>query len=343
MIVKNKFFDKVILGLVAAISLLALTLSGCSEDTAARKSSGQQVEPVEWSAWATETNSDGMSYHLEWFPGRVFYLVQFDDGAIAGASKIDYEWENGRAYADDDEDPLMEIMTCEEDLVTLKMPDGTVWEFRPTDHVIGFDEMDRYLTAFQPIYWDTTGVSAGVTTRVKGENSDADVQPTNPRTPRKTADGYTYHIYDHDWTIGFDLDKLIGDDGEISTIELWEAIGFDRSGELRDENGRLLAKALGFDLYSNTPACSSIAVRGNLSFAEHEVIIQCDETDYSKLIRVTSSERVFYVSFNQLLLGVYGSEYYLKGVNSDCMDPYVDTLGAYSDYSDTITTYTIPD
>ena len=337
---KNKFFDKVILGLVTTVALLALTLSGCSEDTADRKSSGQQVEPVEWSAWATETNPDGTSYHLEWFPGRVFYLVQFDNGAIAGASKIDYEWENGRAYAYDEEDPSLEIMTCEEDLVTLKMPDGTVWEFRPTDHVIGLDEMDRYLTAFQPIYWDTTGVSAEVTVRVKSENSDAEVQPTNSRTPRKTADGYTYHIYDHDWTIGFDLDKLIGDDGEISTIELWEAIGFDRSGELRDENGVLMARALGFTPYSNTPLCGTIVVYGDIQFDNITTHIQCNQTDMDRIVTVTSSSGYFYVSFEQLVIGVSGSEYYFKGAGYDNMDPYVYTLNDYA--SNMQNTYILP-
>jgi len=330
-----------LLAVILAIAVIAGIGYGVSETNKdpANRTPGKQVEPVEWSAWATKTNDNGESYHLEWFPGRVFYLVKYENDTIVGASKIDYEYENGRAVAYDEEDPLMEILTCEENLVTLKMPDGTAWDFKQTDNVIGFDEMDRYLTDYSPIYW----ASPISTSNIKGTGSDSNEKARKYTKPHRTADGYTYNILGYDWTISFDLEKLIGDDNSVYYDVLNTAMGFEGLNTRTDLNGKVIASSMTFSPEIYAPMYYDIDLLGNIGRQEDvfSVILRSDNNNPANAVSIVDIfEKEYVVSFDQLVLAIYACELYFDGEYHK--DPFKERLSDFFGYIDEYQVYIVP-
>lgn len=174
------------------------------------------------------------------------------------------------------------------------------------------------------------------------EESESQQETTAPKAevnPAQNSDGkYIYVIDGHDWVIGIKIEDLIHD-GQIDASELHIALGFDRTGDLRDANNTVIAKSLAFVAGAkigsgyNGPY-DTIVVFGNANHRAYRIFYNFMGDGSEDAITVVTNIRNYRVTLDQLVVAIYGCEQYRDGeihedVYGNLLDDYVRSRGYY--------------
>ena len=150
--------------------------------------------------------------------------------------------------------------------------------------------------------------------------------------PDSSNGNYTYRIDGHDWVIGIKIEDLIHD-GQIDASELHIALGFDRTGDLRDANNTVIAKSLAFLAGAENGPYDTIVVFGNANHRAYRIFYNFMGDGSEDAITIVAGPRSFRVTLNQLVVAIYGCEQYRDGeihedVYGNLLDDYI-TSGTY--------------
>ena len=151
--------------------------------------------------------------------------------------------------------------------------------------------------------------------------------------PYSSNGEYTYRIDGHDWVIGIKIEDLIHD-GQIDASELHIALGFDRTGDLRDANNTVIAKSLAFLAGAENGPYDTIVVFGNANHRAYRIFYNFMGDGSEDAITIVAGPRSFRVTLNQLVVAIYGCEQYRDGeihedVYGNLLDDYVRSRGYY--------------
>ena len=151
--------------------------------------------------------------------------------------------------------------------------------------------------------------------------------------PDSSNGKYTYRIDGHDWVIGIKIEDLIHD-GQIDASELHIALGFDRTGDLRDANNTVIAKSLAFLAGAENGPYDTIVVFGNANHRAYRIFYNFMGDGSEDAITIVAGPRSFRVTLNQLVVAIYGCEQYRDGeihedVYGNLLDDYVRSRGYY--------------
>ena len=146
-------------------------------------------------------------------------------------------------------------------------------------------------------------------------------------TPDSSNGRYTYRIDGHDWVIGIKIEDLIHD-GQIDASELHIALGFDRTGDLRDANNTVIAKSLAFVAGAEKGPYDTIVVFGNANHRDYRIFYNFMGDSSEDVITIVAGPRSFRVTLNQLVVAIYGCEQYRDGeihedVYGNLLDDYI--------------------
>ena len=152
-------------------------------------------------------------------------------------------------------------------------------------------------------------------------------------TPDSSNGTYTYRIDGHDWVIGIKIEDLIHD-GQIDASELHIALGFDRTGDLRDANNTVIAKSLAFLAGAENGPYDTIVVFGNANHRAYRIFYNFMGDGSEDAITIVAGPRSFRVTLNQLVVAIYGCEQYRDGeihedVYGNLLDDYIASEGYY--------------
>lgn len=154
--------------------------------------------------------------------------------------------------------------------------------------------------------------------------------------PDSSNGKYTYRIDDHDWVIGIKIEDLIHD-GQIDASELHIALGFDRTGDLRDANNTVIAGSVGFTAGAKYGPYDTVTVSGNVSHRDSIVFYNFMGDSSEDVITVVTNIRNYRVTLDQLVVAIYGCEQHRDGeIHEDAYGNYLD------DYITSETYYLIP-
>ena len=169
------------------------------------------------------------------------------------------------------------------------------------------------------------------------EESESQQETTAPEAevnPAQNSDGkYIYVIDGHDWVIGIKIEDLIHD-GQIDASELHIALGFDRTGDLRDANNTVIAKSVGFTAGAKYGPYDTIVVFGNANHRAYRIFYTFMGDSSEDVITVVTNIRNYRVTLDQLVVAIYGCEQYRDGeihedVYGNLLDDYVRSRGYY--------------
>ena len=169
------------------------------------------------------------------------------------------------------------------------------------------------------------------------EESESQQETTAPEAevnPAQNSDGkYIYVIDGHDWVIGIKIEDLIHD-GQIDASELHIALGFDRTGDLRDANNTVIAGSVGFTAGAKYGPYDTVTVSGNVSHRDSIVFYNFMGDSSEDVITVVTNIRNYRVTLDQLVVAIYGCEQYRDGeihedVYGNLLDDYVRSRGYY--------------
>lgn len=159
-------------------------------------------------------------------------------------------------------------------------------------------------------------------------------EPTQDDNATDSSNGkYTYRIDGHDWVIGIKIEDLIHD-GQIDASELHIALGFDKTGDLRDANNTVIAKSLAFLAGAKNGPYDTIVVLGNANHREYRIFYNFMGDSSENVITVVAGPRSFRVTLDQLVVAIYGCEQYRDGeihedVYGNYLDDYISSEGYY--------------
>ena len=140
----------------------------------------------------------------------------------------------------------------------------------------------------------------------------------------------------HDWVIGIKIEDLIHD-GQIDASELHIALGFDRTGDLRDANNTVIAGSVGFTAGAKYSPYDTVTVSGNVSHRDSVVFYNFMGDSSEDVITVVTNIRNYRVTLDQLVVAIYGCEQHRDGeIHEDAYGNYLD------DYITSETYYLIP-
>ena len=145
--------------------------------------------------------------------------------------------------------------------------------------------------------------------------------------PDSSNGKYTYRIDGHDWVIGIKIEDLIHD-GQINASELHIALGFDRTGDLRDANNTVIAGSVGFTAGAKDGPYDTVTVSGNVSHRDSIVFYNFMGDSSEDVITVVTNIRNYRVTLDQLVVAIYGCEQYRDGeihedVYGNLLDDYI--------------------
>lgn len=162
-------------------------------------------------------------------------------------------------------------------------------------------------------------------------------EPTQDDNATDSSNGkYTYRIDGHDWVIGIKIEDLIHD-GQIDASELHIALGFDRTGDLRDANNTVIAKSVGFTAGAKYGPYDTIVLLGNANHRDYRIFYNFMGDSSEDVITVVTNIRNYRVTLDQLVIAIYGCEQYRDGeIHEDVYGNYLD------DYITSETYYLIP-
>lgn len=290
------------MGLVAAVLTLALALTGCAGN-AKKVDDGSSFSGTVWSV--ADVTVDGNTYTVDEMiehnldaPGitRLFEFIDdanscllvVADGKVLEVKNFDYQY-NGESFTFESDDIIG--ATFDNNSLSITFVGGNVFRFVKTD-----------LSVINP----TIGTTVTSLPETTNEPAYVDTTPSNNNGK------YTYHIDGQDWSIGIKIEDLIHD-GQIDASDLHLALGFDRTGDLRDSNNAVIAKSVGFLAGAKQGPYDTVTVFGNVSQPDNYAFFNFMSNGSSDEVVVVAGNRSFRVTLNQLVVAIYGCEQYADG------------------------------
>lgn len=186
---------------------------------------------------------------------------------------------------------------------------------------------------FQFVKMDEDIVEPTVGTVVPFAPEPAEEPAQDNNAPDNNNGKYTYRIDGHDWVIGIKIEDLIHD-GQIDASELHIALGFDRTGDLRDANNTVIAGSVGFTAGAKHGPYDTVTLSGNVSHRDSIVFYNFMGDGSEDAITIVAGPRSFRVTLNQLVVAIYGCEQYRDGeihedVYGNLLDDYITSEGYY--------------
>ena len=204
----------IVMGVMVLLTL-ALVLTGCGKKEPAKEEVYDEYTGQVWVA----TKDDGRSYILEFWPDKACFLIRTEGERWTGATKRFYEIKaDGELNIDGGYFPA--TFSDGKKVLTIIMPDGESWDFKPTDNKLSnIDEtLDQY---------DTIFVRIDVNFPV--DNSDK-LAPGSDNKIKPNANGkYEYTIALGTYTLECDINiwDYIDSDNNFDLIKMLEDWGFD--------------------------------------------------------------------------------------------------------------------
>ncbi len=310
--------------------ILALFLAGC-----ARNAKAEDHAPLRGTVWSVaDVTIDGNTYSVDEMikrnldaPGitRFFeftddansYLLVVVDGKVFEVIHFGYNYD-GEALSFESSDILK--ASYANNSLSILFAGGNEYRFTKTDEDI----------------IDPT-VGAAVTFLPEPTTEAPTEAPTDDDVIPESSDGrFVYQIDGHDWTIGIRIEDLIHD-GQIDASELHIALGFDRSGDLRDANNTVIARSVGFLAGAKHGPNDTVTLMGNANYPGARIFYNFMSENSEDVVTVVAGPRSFRVALNQLVVAIYGCEQYMDGELHD--DVYGDLL---ENYVSSETYYLIP-
>ena len=305
------------------VVILTIALTGCTGNTE-KNNDSTSLSGTVWAVTSVNVNGDtytpdemiehgldvpGMARFFEFTDDTSSHLLVVLDGKVFGVQDFSYNYDG-------------ENLTFETDkIVNATLTDDGLFVLFDGGNELQFVKID------EDIVEPTVGT---VVTFAPGPTEEP-AQDDN--APYRSNGEYTYRIDGHDWVIGIKIEDLIHD-GQIDASELHIALGFDRTGDLRDANNTVIAKSLAFLAGAENGPYDTIVVFGNANHRAYRIFYNFMGDGSEDAITIVAGPRSFRVTLNQLVVAIYGCEQYRDGeihedVYGNLLDDYVRSRGYY--------------
>ena len=309
------------------VVILAIAFTGCAENTK-KNNDSTSLSGTVWAVASVNVNGDtytpdemiehgmdvpGMARFFEFTDDTSSHLLVVLDGKVFGVQDFSYNYDG-------------ENLTFETDkIVNATLTDDGLF--------ILFDGGNEFqlVKIDEDIVEPTVGTVVTFASKPAEEPAEEPTQDDN--APDSSNGKYTYRIDGHDWVIGIKIEDLIHD-GQIDASELHIALGFDRTGDLRDANNTVIAKSLAFAAGAKNGPYDTIVVFGNANHRDYRIFYYFMGDSSENAITIAAGPRSFRVTLNQLVVAIYGCEQYRDGeihedVYGNLLDDYVWSEGYY--------------
>ena len=309
------------------VVILAIAFTGCAENTK-KNNDSTSLSGTVWAVASVNVNGDtytademiehgldvpGMARFFEFTDDTSGHLLVVLDGKVFEVLDFSYNYDG-------------ENLTFETDkIVNATLTDDGLFILFDGGNELQFVKID------EDIIEPTVGTVVTFASKPAEEPAEEPAQDDN--TPDSSNGTYTYRIDGHDWVIGIKIEDLIHD-GQIDASELHIALGFDRTGDLRDANNTLIAKSVGFTAGAKYSPYDTVTVSGNVSHRDSVVFYNFMGDSSEDVITVVTNIRNYRVTLDQLVVAIYGCEQYRDGeihedVYGNLLDDYVRSRGYY--------------
>ena len=309
------------------VVILTIALTGCAGNTK-KNNDSTSLSGTVWAVASVNVNGDtytpdemiehgmdvpGMARFFEFTDDTSSHLLVVLDGKVFGVQDFSYNYDG-------------ENLTFETDkIVNATLTDDGLF--------ILFDGGNEFqlVKIDEDIVEPTVGTVVTFASKPAEEPAEEPTQDDN--APDSSNGKYTYRIDGHDWVIGIKIEDLIHD-GQIDASELHIALGFDRTGDLRDANNTVIAKSLAFVAGAKNGPYDTIVVFGNANHRAYRIFYNFMGDSSENAITIAAGPRSFRVTLNQLVVAIYGCEQYRDGeihedVYGNLLDDYVWSEGYY--------------
>ena len=308
------------------VVILTIALTGCAGNTE-KNNDSTSLSGTVWAVASVNVNGNtytpdemvehgldvpGMARFFEFTDDTSGHLLVVLDGKVFEVLDFSYNYDG-------------ENLTFETDkIVNATLTDDGLFILFDGGNELQFVKIDE----------DIVEPTVGTVVTFAPEPAEEPAQDDN--APESSNGKYTYRIDGHDWVIGIKIEDLIHD-GQIDASELHIALGFDRTGDLRDANNKVIAESVGFTAGAKYGPYDTVTVSGNVSHGDSSVFYNFMGDSSEDAITIIAGPRSFRVTLNQLVVAIYGCEQYRDGeIHEDVYGNYLD------DYITSETYYLIP-
>ena len=239
------------------VVILTIAFTGCAGNTK-KNNDNTSLSGTVWAVASVNVNGDtytpdemiehgmdvpGMARFFEFTDDTSSHLLVVLDGKVFGVQDFSYNYDG-------------ENLTFETDkIVNATLTDDGLF--------ILFDGGNEFqlVKIDEDIVEPTVGTVVTFASKPAEEPAEEPTQDDN--APDSSNGKYTYRIDGHDWVIGIKIEDLIHD-GQIDASELHIALGFDRTGDLRDANNTVIAKSVAFTAGAKHGPYDTIVVFGRM-------------------------------------------------------------------------------
>lgn len=305
------------------VVILTIAFTGCAGNTK-KNNDGTSLSGTVWAVASVNVNGDtytademiehgldvpGMARFFEFTDDTSGHLLVVLDGKVFEVLDFSYSYDGENLTFETDE------------IVNATLTDDGLFVLFDGGNELQFVKID------EDIVEPTVGT---VVTFAPGPTEEP-AQDDN--APDSSNGEYTYRIDGHDWVIGIKIEDLIHD-GQIDASELHIALGFDRTGDLRDANNTVIAKSLAFLAGAKNGPYDTIVVFGNANHRAYRIFYNFMGDGSEDAITIVAGPRSFRVTLNQLVVAIYGCEQYRDGeihedVYGNLLDDYITSEGYY--------------
>ena len=305
------------------VVILAIAFTGCAGNTE-KNNDSTSLSGTVWAVASVNVNGDtytademiehgldvpGMARFFEFTDDTSGHLLVVLDGKVFEVLDFSYSYDGENLTFETDE------------IVNATLTDDGLFVLFDGGNELQFVKID------EDIVEPTVGT---VVTFAPGPTEEP-AQDDN--APDSSNGEYTYRIDGHDWVIGIKIEDLIHD-GQIDASELHIALGFDRTGDLRDANNTVIAKSLAFLAGAENGPYDTIVVFGNANHRAYRIFYNFMGDGSEDAITIVAGPRSFRVTLNQLVVAIYGCEQYRDGeihedVYGNLLDDYIASEGYY--------------
>lgn len=305
------------------VVILTIAFTGCAGNTK-KNNDSTSLSGTVWAVASVNVNGDtytpdemiehgmdvpGMARFFEFTDDTSSHLLVVLDGKVFGVQDFSYNYDG-------------ENLTFETDkIVNATLTDDGLFILFDGGNELQFVKIDE----------DIVEPTVGTVVTFAPEPVEEPTQDDN--TPDSSNGKYTYRIDGHDWVIGIKIEDLIHD-GQIDASELHIALGFDRTGDLRDANNTVIAGSVGFTAGAKYGSYDTVTVSGNVSHSDSIVFYNFMGDSSEDVITVVTNIRNYRVTLDQLVVAIYGCEQYRDGeihedVYGNLLDDYVSSETYY--------------
>lgn len=308
------------------VVILTIAFTGCAGNTK-KDNDNTSLSGTVWAVASVNVNGDtytademvehgldapGMARYFEFTDDTSGHLLVVLDGKVFEVLDFSYNYDG-------------ENLTFETDkIVNATLTDDGLFIMFDGGNELQFVKIDE----------DIVEPTVGTVVTFAPEPAEEPAQDDN--APDSSNGKYTYRIDGHDWVIGIKIEDLIHD-GQIDASELHIALGFDRTGHLRDANDTVIAGSVGFTAGAKHGPYDTVTVSGNVSHRDNVVFYNFMGDSSEDVITVVTNIRNYRVTLDQLVVAIYGCEQYRDGeIHENVYGNYLD------DYMTSETYYLIP-